>query len=297
MSRVDLRYIGRTFQVAGVGLAVAALSACESNNANRTAATSSDSTSMSAQDNSEGQVERRQMEILVDGADYTQDGSTITLDYPVLVDKNDRIPDWVINPGLGGVLGALGVAPLSSLGTKEQLNEARLNARLELAFTLESRIQSVGRTQLEQQLQGSNGGVDESSRKGILNVDRNISDVVLAGSRQRALWFDPENGECYVWVVVDGKVLEMVDHYVHEQVSVFLANSAVPNYVPTRTRHQPPRVTVNVTEAAAPPPPEPDPEPEPEPEPEPVPTDTVDGLEERMNELETIPIKEGGEGA
>ena len=121
-------------------------------------------------------------------------------------DKNDRIPDWVINPGLGGVIGALGVAPGKGMGTKEQLDEAKLNGRIELAGMLEGRVQRVSRTELEEDYQASESGRTEDSRKNILGVDRNILDMVLAGARQRALWFDPDNGEAYVWMVLDASL-------------------------------------------------------------------------------------------
>ena len=61
-------------------------------------------------DESGAPVERQQMQVKVEGADATTSGGTITLDYPVLTDRNDLMPDWVINPGTGDVLGAVGVA-------------------------------------------------------------------------------------------------------------------------------------------------------------------------------------------
>jgi hypothetical protein len=232
---------------------------------------------------SEDPVEREQMQVRVEGADATREGDTITLDYPVLTEKNDILPDWAINPGIGGVLGAVGVAAPGVLGTKEQLNEARLNARTELAYMLEARFQSVGRNQLEQQVQATAGGLSDTSRKSFLGVDRTIADVVLAGSRQRALWFDPDNGECYVWVVLDGKVLEMVDHYIEQEISVFIANTPITtSFIPVRRRMEPPVVVI---EGPEPPPPPPE-----------APKEPVEELEDRMKPIETVPLREGGEG-
>ena len=226
----------------------------------------------------EPEVERQQMEIEVEGASASQKGDTITLDYPVLEDKNNRIPDWAINPGIGGVLGAVGVGPVCQLGTKEQLDEARLNARLELAQMLELRLQGIDRGQLEQQTQAMGDSVQDNSRKNILGVNRSISDIVLAGSRQRALWFDPDNGECYVWIVLDGDVLEKVDHYINQDVSTFVANTPIDSeYKPQRRQPKPPTVVVEMSEQVAP---------------IPEPLEPVEELEEKLPEIETIPLKD-----
>ncbi len=225
----------------------------------------------------EPEVGRQQMEIEVEGATATQRGETITIDYPVLEDKNNRIPDWVINPGTGRVLGAIGVGPVCQLGTKEQLDEARLNARLELAQMLELRLQGIDRGQLEQQTQATGDNVQDSSRKSILGVDRSIADIVLAGSRQRALWFDPDNGECYVWIVLDSAVLEKVDHYINQDVSTFVANTRIDNeFKPQRRIPKPPTVVVDMPDAPAP---------------IPEPLEPVEELEQKLKELETIPLK------
>jgi hypothetical protein len=225
----------------------------------------------------EPEVERQQMEIEVEGASASQEGNTITLDYPVQKDKNNRLPVWVINPGTDGVLGAVGVGPVCQLGTKEQLDEARLNARLELAQMLELRLQGIDRGQLEQQTQAMGDSVQDNSRKNILGVDRSISDIVLAGSRQRALWFDPDNGECYVWIVLDGDVLEKVDHYVNQDVSTFVANTPIDlEYKPERRQPKPPTVVVDMPEQAAP---------------APEILEPVEELEEKLPKIETIPLK------
>ena len=54
-------------------------------------------------------------------------------------------------------------------------------------------------------------------------MDRDVVDVVIAGSRQRSLWFDPESGECYVWMVLDAKILDKAKHVVVEGISVLVA--------------------------------------------------------------------------
>lgn len=235
--------------------------------------------------NGGGQAETatQEMEVSVSGADATQSGDTITLQYPVAAEtKNDRIPDWVINPGLDGVIGALGVAPKKGMGTKEQLDEAKLNGRIELAGMLEGRVQRVSRTETEEDYDATEAGRTENSRKNILGVDRNILDMVLAGARQRALWFDPDDGEAYIWMVLDGAVLDNADHHVADGVSVFVANTpiAVP-YIPVRKQQEAPQVIVT-PRATEPPPPPPE-----------EPKDPVEELEGKLKDIETIPLKDG----
>ncbi len=221
------------------------------------------------------EVERAEMEVNVTGADATQSGDTLKIDYPVLLDMNDRIPDWVINPAMGGVIGGIGVAPKKGMGTKEQLDEARLNARIELVTMLEGRAQRVGRTEIQENYQATAASRSEQSQKNILGIDRAILDGVLAGSRQRALWFDPDNGECFVWMVLDGAVLTNADQHVTDSVSVFRANAAVASeYRPSRRKPDVPTVVVNVPEVQVAPPP---------------PQSPVEELEGKLNEIQTIP--------
>ena len=187
------------------------------------------------------------------------------------------LPDWVVNPSLDGVLGAVGVAAPNDLGTSHQVEGARTSARLELARMLEVRVQEVGRRDIDQHLRvGDEGSIeDQGSRKSLLGVDRNISDLVLAGSRQRALWFDPNSGDCYAWIVMDGSIQSKADHYVENGVSVYVANQVID------TEFRPQR---------------PQPEPAPAPEAPQQPTDPLDRLESNLDPIETIPVRPYGEG-
>jgi hypothetical protein len=229
------------------------------------------------------EVEKGQMNVKVEGATATHEGDTLKIEYPVLKDKNDRIPDWVINPGFGGVTGAVGVASRKGLGTKEQLDEARLNARLEIASMLEARVQNAGRSELEENTRVAGDNLSEESRKSRLKIERDILDMVLAGTRQRALWFDPDNGECYIWIVLDGRLRDVVDQQIVEGVSVFVANTPVANeYKPVRRKAPVPKVYVQ----------QPDRRPEPKPEAAPVPEKTQkEKLEDTLKPIETIPSK------
>jgi len=221
--------------------------------------------------------------VQVTGANATVDGSTIRLEYPEVEETiNDILPEWIINPTLGGVTGSVGAAAHNDLGMREQLDEARLNGRLELASMLELRVQRAGRTELEQDIRVENGQSRNRSRRDTLGIDRNILDVVLAGSRQRALWFDTTTGECFVWMVLDGAVLKRVDHHIKKDVSVFVANAAIAKeYRPDRTKPEPPTVIVNVPQAPAPVAPAPEPE---------KPQTPIGELEETLRPIETIPV-------
>jgi len=232
------------------------------------------------------EVERGEMQVKVEGANATREGDTLKIEYPVLKDRNDRIPDWVINPGLGGVTGAVGVASPKGMGTKEQLDEARLNARLELAAMLEARVQNAGRGELEENTSVAGDDKSEQSRKSRLKIERDILDSVLAGTRQRALWFDPENGEAYMWIVLDGRLRDVVDQHIVEGVSVFVANTPVATeYKPQRRKAPVPKVYVQQAQ--------PQPEAKPEPKPEPEKTQK-EKLEDTLKPIETIPSKDDG---
>lgn len=185
------------------------------------------------------------------------------------------LPDWVVNPTLDGVLGSIGVASRNDLGTSHQIDNARLSARLEIARMLEVRVQEIGRRDLEQHLtvDGNSGIMDEGSHKSNLGVDRAIADMVLAGSRQRAMWFDPASGDCYVWMVMDGNVKTRADHYVENGVSVYVANQMIANeFRPERPKlAQPsPAPVVEVPEP---------------------PKGPIEQLESNLKPIESIPVK------
>ena len=231
------------------------------------------------------ETERGEMQVKVEGANATRSGDTLKIEYPVLKDKNDRIPDWVINPGLGGVTGAIGVASRKGMGTKEQLDEARLNARLEIASMLEARVQNAGRSELEENTSVSGDDKSEQSRKTRLKIERDILDMVLAGTRQRALWFDPDNGEAYLWIVLDGRLLDVVDQHIVDGVSVFIANTPVASeYKPQRRKAPVPKVYIQQAQ-----PPQQEAKPEPKPE---DPKTQAEKLEETLKPIETIPSKD-----
>lgn len=218
--------------------------------------------------------------VVVTGGEGTVTGdSEITVKYEESDDINDRIPDWVINPTIGGVTGAVGVAPKNHLSIREQLDEARLNGRLEIVSMLELRVQRVGRSELEQDVRAEGEERGDRSRKNTLGIDRNILDSVLAGSRQRALWFDNKTEDCYVWMVLDGAVLGRADHDIVRDVSVFTANQAIrTEYQPPRPRREPPKVIVELPDKPAP-----------EPQPE-APLPPLEELEGALKPIETIPV-------
>ena len=237
----------------------------------------------------EAQNAPNEVDVTVSGANATQDGDTIKLEYPAPTDFIDRVPEWVINPTLGGVPGAVGVAAQNDLGRKEQLDEARLNARIELVSMLETRVQRVGRGELEQDTRVEGGADASRSRKSTIGIDRQILDSVLAGSRQRALWVDKDTDECYVWMVMDGSVLERADHTLANDVSVFRANQNITSeYRPDRRRFEKPTVIVT-PRTPAPQPVAAEPEQEPEP-----PKTPIEELEEKLKPIQTIPQKSDG---
>ncbi|QDU68974.1 hypothetical protein [Engelhardtia mirabilis] len=192
-------------------------------------------------------------------------------------------PDWIVNPAIDGVLGSLGVAPENDLGTREQLNEARRDGRIELARMLEVRVQEVGRGDLEQYIEAARVvdevTFDNSSAKSSLGVDRAITDLVLSGSRQRAMWFDPANGDCYVWLVMDGQVPQMADHSVENGVSIYVANRAIESEYRPDWPEAPTPAPVPQVQAPAP---------------VPVKKSPTEKLEEVLKPIESIPVGTAG---
>lgn len=172
------------------------------------------------------------------------------------------------------MVGAVGVSSPKGLGMREQLDEARLSGRLELASMLETRLQTVGRSELEDNAMSDGEGRNENSRRNTLAVDRDILDIVLAGSRQRALWFDPLSDECFVWMVLDGSVLTQSEHYVVDGLSVFVSNKPIKSeYKPERKKPIVPTVNIEA------------------PEPAPVPgKEPIEKLEDSLKPIQTVPI-------
>ena len=128
----------------------------------------------------------------------------------------------------------------------------------------EVRLQRVGRNVVEEI--SPTAGPDEGPRRSLVTVDRDLVDVVIAGSRQRALWFDPESGECYVWMVLDAKILDNAKQVVVEGVSILEARD--PAALPQDTRPV-------VPDQPPPPPPK-------------APETPVERIEERINPVKTI---------
>ena len=212
------------------------------------------------------------------GAPGTRQITTLGLPSDMVI----HYPDWIVNPGIEGILGAIGVADASPLGSKFQIEEARLAGRLELARMLETRVQSVGRAELEEHRHASGDPIDPDTearaRRSRLGVDRDITDIVLSGSRQRALWFDPLSSDCYVWVVMDGGVPGMADHSIENGTSIYVANRPIASeYRPERQ----PEPRAPVSEPPAPPVVAPDPELTP-----------IEKLEENLQPIKTIPVKD-----
>ena len=226
----------------------------------------------------------KEAKVTVTGAEAkVEDDGSITLNYPTNDDINYRVPDWVINPSLGGVTGAVGVAATSRLGMREQLDAARWNGRLELASMLELRVQRIMRAELEENVRFAGTNDTGEARRDTLGIDKQILDTVLAGTRQQALWWDTETNELYCWMIVDGKVLDRVDEHVMRGVSVFISTGyPTTEYMPERPQPKAPTVVVNM------------PETQPAPAPE-KPKTQVEELEDSLKPIESIPLTEDGE--
>lgn len=215
----------------------------------------------------------------LDGPGEASEGTRYITTLGLPSDMVIHYPDWIVNPGIENLLGSVGVAGPSALGTREQVEEARTAARLELARMLETRIQGIGRGELEEH-RLANGELDDPAadgegRRSRLGIERDITDLVLSGSRQRALWFDPLSRDCYVWVVMDGGIPGKAEHFIENGVSVYVANQPIASeYRPARQPEPRPR-----EEPAAAPAPEP-------------PKGPIERLEENLKPIESVPVRE-----
>ena len=115
-------------------------------------------------------------------------------------------PEWVQNLGVyKDGIGAVGSAPASPLGTQTQRNTAIMQARSELARQIQSRVKSAIDQSVEQLTTSTKDQADLIAKAFDNQATSNMTNQVLSGSRPIKQWKDPENGELYVWVVIDSK--------------------------------------------------------------------------------------------
>ncbi len=137
----------------------------------------------------------------------------------------DDQPEWVQTlgdystnfPGKEGI-GAVASAPGSRLGSQVQREDALLAARNELATRIKARVRSVLSSTRQRLLEQ---GVEEAEELGTVNTQNAVQQRVdenLIGSRVIKQWKDPDSGELYVWVVLDGEGLAQMRSAIQREV-------------------------------------------------------------------------------
>lgn len=137
----------------------------------------------------------------------------------------DDQPEWVQTlgdystnfPGKEGI-GAVASAPSSRLGSQVQREDALLAARNELATRIKARVRSVLSSTRQRLLEQ---GVEEAEELGTVNTQNAVQQRVdenLIGSRVIKQWKDPDSGELYVWVVLDGEGLAQMRSAIQREV-------------------------------------------------------------------------------
>ena len=120
-------------------------------------------------------------------------------------------PVWVMNMGkYEKGIGAVGVAKSTKLGTQRQINQANLAARMQLAQIIDSKIEGAVESAAESAIMLN---LPEGQEIGQLTEQEQVRTFVkqsLEMSRPNAQWKDRENGELYVWMILNQRDLDIL---------------------------------------------------------------------------------------
>ena len=126
-----------------------------------------------------------------------------------------ELPEWFMEPGMGGNIGATGIAEKSLGGMREQTNAAMQDAFNGLARTISTKVQAAyTRFFSEGGEKGwaADGSIDKTTLAQELteNVSRQITNQVIQGAERKAVWEHPKSGDLYVWVVINAEKRDQV---------------------------------------------------------------------------------------
>ena len=120
-------------------------------------------------------------------------------------------PVWAMNMGkYDKGIGAVGVARYTSLGTQRQINQANLAARMHLAQIIESKIEGAIESAAESAIMLN---LPEGKEIGQLTEQEQVRTFVkktLKMSQPIRQWKDPENGELYIWIIIEQRELDIL---------------------------------------------------------------------------------------
>ena len=131
----------------------------------------------------------------------------------------DETPDWVQTMGrYEKGEGAVASSPHSGLGSQVQREDAMLAARNALAQNIDTKIQSAISQTRQRLIEQGVAGASELGTLQTQNAIRGLVNLRLKNSRPIKQWKDPENGELYVWVVINQVDLDRMAGDVHGKV-------------------------------------------------------------------------------
>ncbi|NRA38177.1 MAG: LPP20 family lipoprotein [Planctomycetes bacterium] len=125
------------------------------------------------------------------------------------------MPDWFMEPGKDGNIGATGISEKSLGGMREQLKGAMAEGRTALANTISVKVQaSFTRFFSEggEKSWAEDGSIDKATIAQELseNVSRQLTNQIIQGSERKAMWEHPKSGDLYVWVVINAEKRDQV---------------------------------------------------------------------------------------
>jgi hypothetical protein len=111
------------------------------------------------------------------------------------------LPNWVINPSVKDGIGAVGIASPSKGGIKFQLPKAELDAKANIAATIQSEISRITKDSLRSAKVNDNDDVEEFFAQATKEVVRNLP---LSGVKRLNI-FQSEDGTLYVQMALENE--------------------------------------------------------------------------------------------
>lgn len=120
---------------------------------------------------------------------------------PQTTNKNDLsdLPEWVIDPKVKDGVAAVGIANPSSGGISVQLPQAELDAKANIASTIESEVSRVTKNALRSAKVNESDDVEQFFAQATKDVVKNLP---LSGAR-RIHMFRSKDGVLYVHMMID----------------------------------------------------------------------------------------------
>jgi hypothetical protein len=146
-----------------------------------------------------------------------------------------ELPNWVIDPSVADGVGGVGIASPSKGGIKFQIPKAELDAKANIAATVQSEISRITKDSLRSAKVNENDDVEEFFAQATKEVVKNLP---LSGVKRLAM-FQSKDGTLYIHMVLKN---EDYRKFLENSERTFLARAAKSNIG---------RENINKTQAAA----------------------------------------------